>query len=79
MALRIKPDLLAGVYDLNEQRTREDFMFEKITKSIHEHKNVLAVVGYIHLVPLARMFEAERISLSALIFTYPLVVDETKS
>lgn len=79
VASMIKPNLLAGIYDLTEQRNREEFMFQKIMEFIREHNSVLAVVGYIHLVPLARMFEVEDISVSAFVFTYPLVVDEAKS
>jgi hypothetical protein len=33
----------------------------------------------VHLGVLARMVEAERISVTGFLFTYPLVVDEAKS
>jgi hypothetical protein len=79
MASGVKPDLLAGIYDLNEQKAREEFMFATIMHSLRQHDCVLAVVGYIHLVALARMFDAERVPVTALVFTYPLAVDETKS
>ena len=79
MASGVKPYLLAGIYDLNEQKAREESMFAAIMRSMREHDCVLAVVGYIHLVALARISEAERIPVTAFVFTYPLVVDETKS
>ena len=79
MASGIKPDLLAGIYELKEQKAREEFMFAAIMQSLRDHDFVVAVVGYVHLVPLARMFDAERISVEAFVFTYPLIVDETKS
>ena len=79
MASGVKPDLLAGIYDLNEQKAREEFMFTTIMQFMRRHDCVLVVVGYIHLVALARMFDAERIPVTALVFTYPLVVDDTKS
>jgi len=64
---------------LNEQKAREEFMFTTIMQFMRRHDCVLVVVGYIHLVALARMFDAERIPVTALVFTYPLVVDDTKS
>src|SRR5258708_4364814 len=75
----VKPELLAGVYDLKKPRIRETFMYSSIIQSIQEHDCVLAVVGYIHLGVLARMFEAEHIPVEPFMFTYPLVVDETRS
>jgi hypothetical protein len=74
-----KPDMLAGIYHLDRQAIREKFMHETIEKFMREHDCVLAIVGYIHLGVLARMFEAEQIPVKAFVFTYPLVVDETKS
>jgi hypothetical protein len=59
---------------------REAFMFATIMQSLHEDGCVLAVVGYIHLGVLARRFEDSRVSsVEALMFTYPLVVDESKA
>jgi hypothetical protein len=75
----VRPDLLAGIYALNEQKVRERFMYTTIMHSMREHDCVLAVVGFIHLAVLARMFEAEHIAVTALMFTYPLVVDEARS
>jgi hypothetical protein len=75
----IKPDMLAGIYDLKKQKTREHFMHTAIMDALHKHGCVLAVVGYIHLGVLARLFETDQIPVDAFAFTYPLVVDETKS
>jgi len=74
-----KPEWLAGRYDLNTQQIREDFMHEMITDAIRKHGCVLAVVGYTHLGVLARRFEAEDVSVEALIFTDALSVDESRS
>ena len=52
----VKPELLAGVYDLKTQRIREEFMYSNIAQSMRDHDCVLAVVGYIHLGVLARKF-----------------------
>src|SRR6267154_4336455 len=77
--LGIKPELLAGRYVLKTHQIREAFMHETIMKRFEEYDCVLAVVGYVHLGVLARMFEADQIPVEAFLFTYPLVVDETKS
>jgi hypothetical protein len=76
---RVKPDMLAGVYDLQRQGVREEFMHTNIAKFIRVHDSVLAVVGFVHLGVLARRFAAEGINVEAFVFTYPLVVDETLS
>ena len=52
----VKPELLAGVYDLKTQRIREEFMYSNIAQPMRDHDCVLAVVGYIHLGVLARKF-----------------------
>jgi hypothetical protein len=75
----VKPEILAGVYNLKTQRIREKFMYSNIVQSMREHDCVLAVVGYMHLGVLARMFEAEHIPVEPFVFTYPLVVDEARS
>jgi hypothetical protein len=74
-----KPEMLAGIYNLDLQAIREEFMHGAIKQSTQEHDCVLAIVGYIHLGVLARMLEAENIPINAFVFTYPLVVDETRS
>jgi hypothetical protein len=80
MRLGIKPDLLAGRYNLETHKMREAFMFATIMQALQEHGCVLAVVGYMHLSVLARRFEDSRVSsVEALVFTYPLVVDESKA
>jgi len=76
---KVKPEVLAGVYVLETQETREQFMYTTIIDALRGHSCVLAIVGYVHLGVLARMFEAEGVSVTALLFTYPLVVDETRS
>jgi len=76
---RIKPRMLAGIYDLEKQRVREDFMRELIADALWEHDCVLAIVGYVHVGVLARRFEAEDVSVAALLFTDALSVDENKS
>ena|ERR1700730_706022 len=75
----VKPDILAGIYDLKKQKTREEFMQTTIMQYMTTHDCVLAVVGYVHLGVLARMFEADQIPVEAFLFTYPLMVDETES
>ena len=75
----IKPDMLAGIYDLERQSVREDFMHEIIMQAMRVNDSVLAVVGFIHLGVLARRFAADDIPVEALVFTYPLVVNETLS
>jgi hypothetical protein len=77
--LRVKPELLAGVYALEKQKSREEFMYKTVTDSLREHGCVLAIVGYVHLGVLARMFESDEVPAEALLFTYPLVVDEARS
>lgn len=73
---RTKPEILAGIYDLKFHRVREDYMHTIILESMREHDSVLAVVGYIHLGVLTQRFESENVPVNALIFTYPLVVNE---
>jgi hypothetical protein len=75
----VKPELLAGIYDLKKHSAREAFMYTSILQSFQKHGSVLAVVGYIHLGVLARMFETRQMPTHAFIFTYPLVIDETRS
>lgn len=74
----VKPDPLAGIYDLKWHAMREEFMHAVILQSMREDNSVLAVIGYIHLGVLARRFASENISVRALIFTYPLIVDEAR-
>ena len=76
---RIMPVLLAGRYDLTTHRIREDLMHDLIAEAMRKHGCVLAVVGYVHLGVLARRFEAEDVSVEALMFTDALSVDESKS
>lgn len=76
---KVKPEILAGVYSVEFQKVREDFMHTTIMVAVRKYDSVLAIVGFVHLGVLARMFEDERVSVTALLFTYPLVVDETKS
>lgn len=75
----VKPELLAGRYVLITQQARELFMFGSIIKSLETHESVLAVVGYVHLGVLANRVAAEQITVEALLYMYPLVVDESKS
>jgi hypothetical protein len=75
----VKPELLAGLYDLEKHKPREESMHATIMESLRKHDCVLAVVGFVHLGVLARKFEAEPIAVDAFLFTYPLVVDETRS
>jgi hypothetical protein len=75
----IKPEFLAGIYDMDKHRIREQYMYTTIMGALAKHDCVLAVVGFVHLGVLARMVEAERIPVTGFLFTYPLVVDEAKS
>src|SRR5260370_23136568 len=80
MRLGIKPDLLAGRYNLETHKMREAFMFATIIQALQENRSVLASVGSMHLSVLARTLEDSRVSsVEALVFTYPLVVDESKA
>jgi hypothetical protein len=79
LASGVKPELLAGLYDLKKHKPREESMYATIMESLRRHDCVLAVVGFVHLGVLARKFEAEPITVDAFLFTYPLVVDETRS
>ncbi len=79
MLSNVKPELLAAVYDLKKYSIREAFMYTTILQSLRKHGCVLAVVGYVHLGALARMFEIRQIPVHAFLFTYPLVIDETRS
>jgi len=79
MRLRIKPELLAGRYVLKTQISREAFMRQTIMKRFEDHDCLLAVVGYVHLGVLANRFDAEQIRVEALLYMYPLVVDESKA
>lgn len=54
-------------------------MFDTIMQLMRDYSCVLAVVGYVHLGILARMFEAEKVEVEALLFTYPFVIDESKA
>jgi|GEM_PF-5639982 len=76
---KVKPELLAGVYVLDTHKARERFMHTTIMEAMREHSCVLAIVGYVHLGVLARIFEADQIPVKALLFTYPLVIDEKRS
>jgi hypothetical protein len=75
----VNPEPLAGIYDLKKHKTREEFMHKTIMDCMRKHECVLAIVGFVHLGVLARMFEADQIPVEAFLFTSPLVVDETKS
>jgi hypothetical protein len=75
----VKPEILAGIYDLKKQKTREEFMYATIMDSMRKYESVLAIVGFVHLGVLARVFEVDQIPVDAFLFTYPLVVDETRS
>jgi hypothetical protein len=79
MSSGVKPELLAGIYDLKKHRIREECMHTTITESLRKYERVLAVVGFVHLGVLARMFEADQIPVEAFLFTSPLVADEAKS
>lgn len=76
---KVRPELLAGIYALETQKVREEFMHSAIMEALRKHGNVLAIVGFVHLGVLARMFEENEVPVTALLFTYPLVVDETRS
>jgi hypothetical protein len=76
---RVTPYALAGIYDLEWHAQREEFMHAIILQSMREHNPVLAIVGQIHLGVLAQRFLSENIPVKAFLFTYPLVVDETRS
>jgi len=75
----VKPEMLAGIYAMETHKIREEFMYTTIRDSLREHDCVLAIVGYVHLGVLARMFEADQVPVEAFLFTYPLVVDESRS
>jgi hypothetical protein len=75
----VKPEVLAGRYKLELQGGRESFMYATIMQASQAHDCILAVVGYLHLGVLARMFEGRQMNVEALIFTYPLVVDESRA
>jgi hypothetical protein len=80
MRLGIAPVLLAGIYNLSTQQIREEFMRSEILNALTEHRRILAIVGYVHLGVLARMLEKEdRFSVTALLFTDALVLDEDRS
>jgi hypothetical protein len=74
----IKPELLAGRYDLNLQRVREDFMFDTTMNYLEQHECALVVVGFVHLGVLARRFEAAKCRVEALVFT-PFLIDQIKA
>jgi hypothetical protein len=73
------PVLLAGKYRMDLQQTRESLMFNAISAALKANSEVLAIVGYIHLGVLARMFEAEKVEVQAFIFMLPLEVNEDNS
>jgi hypothetical protein len=75
----VRPEWLAGIYRLEIQKVRDEFMYTTLNTALREHGSVVAIVGYVHLGVLARMFEDESVSVTALLFTAPLVVDETRS
>jgi hypothetical protein len=77
--LGVKPELLAGRYVMKTHQMRELFMYGRIMASFEKHNCVLAVVGYVHLGVLANRINAEPITVEALLYMYPLVVDENKS
>jgi hypothetical protein len=77
--LGVKPELLAGRYVLETQKMREEHMYTTIGESFQKHDCLLAVVGYAHLGVLANRFDADRIDVEALLFMYPLVIDESKA
>jgi hypothetical protein len=73
------PVMLAGRYVLNTHRAREEYMRARIAESLERHGCVLAVVGFMHLAALAYQFDADKIEVEPLIFTFPLVVNEAIS
>jgi hypothetical protein len=75
----VKPEALAGRYKLELQGGRESFMYATIMQAFQAHDCILAVVGYLHLGVLARKFEEKQMDVEALVFTYPLVVDESRA
>jgi hypothetical protein len=75
----IRPEVLAGRYVLKTHQARELFFYGSIMKHFEKHDCILAVVGYVHLGVLANSFAAEQVSVEALLFMYPLVLDESKS
>jgi hypothetical protein len=48
-------------------------------KLMRDYSCVLAIVGYVHLGVLARIFEAEKVEVEALLVTYPFIVDESNA
>jgi hypothetical protein len=70
---------LAGNFHLETQKYREQLMYDRIMNALQKHDCVLAIVGFTHLGTLARLVEAEKISVAALTFTHPLVVNERLS
>jgi len=74
----IRPELLAGIYDLAIQQVREDFMYSTTTQQLQKHDCVLVIVGFTHLGVLARRFEAAKIAVDAFSFT-PLLIDQSKA
>ena len=79
LQLGIRPVMLAGRHVLNTHRKREEIMRTGIAESFKHHDCVLAVVGFVHLAVLAYHFEAEKIEVEPLMFTFPLVVNEAIS
>jgi hypothetical protein len=79
MRAGVKPELLAGRYRLELQGGRESFMYATIMQSFQTHDCILAVIGYIHLGVVATKFKGKQIDVEALVFTYPLVVDESRA
>jgi hypothetical protein len=75
----VKPYLLAGIYRLDAHNLREEKMRANLKDALKQFGNVLGIVGFVHLGVLARLFEADKIPVTALLFTGPLIVDETMS
>ncbi len=74
----IEPEPLAITYNLSMHGLREHHMYTAIIESLRAHNCVLGIVGFAHLGVLARMLENATVQVRPLLFTYPLVVDETR-
>jgi len=79
MAMGVVPLPLAGQYRLPLQKEREAVMAGLIGEALQAFDCVLAVVGYTHLAVLAREFHEKGVEVQALMFTYPLVIDESRA
>lgn len=79
IAAGVVPIPLAGRYRLPLHKEREAIMAGLIGDSLLAFECVLTVVGYTHLAVLARDFYEKGVEVQALVFTYPLVVDESRT